>query len=332
LKHKLVEASNVLQRCLATLINRGLLDRNAANNTLVKPPKIVHEFLQESLQEIMSSLLVPQQKTPLRPRNRSTAKRGWNDLVDGFESWRVWHLMGVGTLRRRYSRSRLGQFWTTLTTGIMIAAMGAVWSLLFHLKLAELLPSLASGFVLWTFMSGVINESTGAVTNSGNYFLNQDMPFSVPIFAIIYYQLITLAHNAVIIVIVFVIFPPSLNFNILLFFPALLLIIISLISISSITAILCARYRDVIQLVANIIQTAFFVTPVMFRPDAIPEKYHWLNLINPFAVLLEISRSPLLGNDIHWVNWAIALGLAIGGALVAIPMIGHYRKRVIFWI
>lgn len=280
----------------------------------------------------MSSLIVPERQTLLRARNKSAMKRGWDDIVDGFESWRLWHLMGVGTLRRRYSRSRLGQFWTTLTTGIMIASMGVVWSLLFHAKLADLLPSLATGVVLWGFMSGVINESTGAVTNSGSYFLNQDMPFSVPLFAIIYYQLITLAHNAVIIVIVFVIFPPSLDFNILLFFPGLFLIIISLIWVSSITAILCARYRDVIQLIANIIQTAFFVTPVMFRPDAIPENYRWLNLINPFAVLLEISRGPLLGNDIHWVNWAIALGLGIGGALVAIPMIGHYRKRVIFWI
>ena len=52
------------------------------------------------------------------------AEAGWRDIHEGIENWRIWHLMGSAELRRRYARSRLGQFWLTLSTGILI---GVPW-------------------------------------------------------------------------------------------------------------------------------------------------------------------------------------------------------------
>ena len=51
------------------------------------------------------------------------------DIAEGLRNWRIWHLMGTSELRRRYARSRLGQFWLTLSTAITVVTLGAVWSL-----------------------------------------------------------------------------------------------------------------------------------------------------------------------------------------------------------
>ena len=86
------------------------------------------------------------------------------------------------------------------------------------------------------------------------------------------------------------------------------------------------------QLIASILQTAFYVTPVLYRPDFVPADYQWINLVNPFAVFLSITRDPLFGFAMHWETWLIAIVIAFGGAVWALGFVGRFCKRVIYWI
>src|SRR5665647_3461838 len=151
--------------------------------------------------------------------NSSLTRRGLDDLGRGLASWRVWHLIGIGTIRRRYARSRVGQFWTTLSMGIMITVLGLVWSTLWKQDLHEIFPYIASSLVLWTFLTGTINDATTAIVGSSHYFLNQGMSFSTPIYAAIYSQFIILLHNLIIVAIVLIIYPPSFSLETFLFIP-----------------------------------------------------------------------------------------------------------------
>ena len=45
----------------------------------------------------------------------------------------------------------LGPFWLTLSTGIMVGALGLLYSTLFHMNLHEYLPFLSLSLVLWGF-------------------------------------------------------------------------------------------------------------------------------------------------------------------------------------
>src|SRR5262245_10656665 len=77
---------------------------------------------------------------PFSSSVKSGGTGGFEELVDGAYNWRVWHLLGVRELRHRYARSKLGQLWLTLSTAIMIGALGSVWSLLWHQPVRELMP------------------------------------------------------------------------------------------------------------------------------------------------------------------------------------------------
>jgi lipopolysaccharide transport system permease protein len=265
-------------------------------------------------------------------KNYSMTRRGLDDLVRGLVSWRIWHLMGIGTIRRRYSRSRIGQFWTTLSMGIMITVLGLIWSTLWRMSMSDIFPYIAVSLVLWGFLSGTINDASSALVGSSTYFLNQGMSFSTPIFAAVYGQFIILLHNMIIVVLVLVIFPQSFSLEIFMFIPGFLLTLITIVWVSCIIAILCARYRDVIQLISSILTTAFYISPVIFKADFIPPEYRWINLVNPFAIFLSITRDPLFGREIPWECWAIAVATTVIGTIVTLPFIGRFGKRVIFWI
>ena len=277
--------------------------------------------------------------THSKPRERRNPKgaaalteAGFRDIVEGLENWRIWHLMGSAELRRRYARSRLGQFWLTLSTGILIGSLGLVWSVLWKAPISEMMPYFAASMVIWTLITGIIGDAATVFANQGRYFLNEHMSFATAIDASVYQNALIFLHNAIIVVLVFVAFRRPVGFEALLAIPGLGLTLITGIWLSYVVAIVCTRYRDFGQVVSTLLQIAFFVTPVLWKINFVPEPYRELIALNPFAIYLSIIRDPLLGEPVPWEHWAIAIAITIGGFLLSLPFIGRYHRRIVYWL
>jgi ABC-type polysaccharide/polyol phosphate export permease len=277
--------------------------------------------------------IVDKGKTGMKATFAEAWRGGLCELFDGFASWRLWHLIGMLNLRQRYARSRLGQFWLTLSTGISVFALGLVWALLWHQPVANLLPYVAASIVAWTFMTGVLREGSTAFVTNASYYLNQKMSFSMSIVAIIYRNLVVLLHNLVVVAVIDLIFlqPPSAY---LLLLPmGLFIVSINALLVTYVIAGLCTRYRDLIPIVASLVQIAFFVTPVLWKPSFVPATHAWLLLYaNPFAVFLSLVRDPLVGVSPDFLSWLIAGVITTVGILFAVPFIGSIRYKIIYWL
>jgi ABC-type polysaccharide/polyol phosphate export permease len=260
------------------------------------------------------------------------AEGGLRDIVEGIENWRIWHLMGSAELRRRYARSRLGQFWLTLSTGILIGSLGLVWSVLWKMPVSEMMPYFAASMVIWTMLTGFIGDSTTVFTNGGRYFLNERMSFATAIDALLYQNILIFLHNAVIVILVFAAFQHPIGLQALLAIPGFCLAVLTAMWLSYVVAILCTRYRDLGQVVTSLLQIAFFVTPVLWKVDFIPEPYRKLISLNPFAIYLSIIRDPLLGEPVPLEHWVIAAAITVGGFLLSLPFIGRYHRRIVYWL
>ena len=55
------------------------------------------------------------------------------------------------------------------------------------------------------------------------------------------------------------------------------------------------RFRDIPQIVASVMQIAFFMTPIIWKPELLGHTAARLLPLNPFFAFLEIVRAPLLG-------------------------------------
>jgi ABC-type polysaccharide/polyol phosphate export systems, permease component len=75
----------------------------------------------------------------------------------------------LARIRQRYARSKLGPFWLTISMGVLVGTMGVVYGSLFGVKLADYLPMLAIGIVMWGLFSSIVNEGSTAYINSANY-------------------------------------------------------------------------------------------------------------------------------------------------------------------
>jgi ABC-type polysaccharide/polyol phosphate export permease len=257
---------------------------------------------------------------------------GIADLLSGIDNWRVSHLMGLGEIRRRYARSRIGQFWLTISTGIMVATLGLVWSTLWKTPVADLLPFIAISLIVWTMISGTLGEATMVFVSAGPIFQNQGMSFSTAIYALVYRHLIIFLHNVPIIVIAIVLFSVPAGGTCLVALAGFGLVVLALVWTSYLVAIACVRFRDLTQVVQNGLTIAFFITPVLWKPDQIPADQHYLLSLNPFAALLAVVREPLLGQLPTVYDWTTAAIFSIGGFVLALPVIGYCQRRIIYWI
>ena len=257
---------------------------------------------------------------------------GIADLLKGIENWRLSHLMGLGEIRRRYARSRIGQFWLTISTGIVVATLGLVWSALWKVPIADLLPFVAISLTVWTMISGTLGDATTVFISTGPIFLNQGTSFSTAIYSLVYRHLLIFLHNLPIIAIAILLFPVPVGLICLIALPGFGLIVLALIWMSYLVAVACVRFRDLTQVVQNGLMVAFFITPVLWKPDQIPADKYYLLSLNPFAALLAVVREPLLGQLPTVDDWTVATVFSIGGFVVALPLIGYCQRRVIYWI
>lgn len=257
---------------------------------------------------------------------------GFNDLKAGLDAWRIWHLIGSGDLRRRYSRSKLGQFWLTLSTGISILIMSAVWAVLFKQPLANMLPYMAVSIIIWQFFAGIMSDAVNVFVSSNHLLLSQKMPCSIVVIASVYRNFLTLLHNLIIIPVVFLVFWVPVTWEVILVLPALLLMLITSIWLTYLVGAICARFRDLINIFTAIMQLAFYITPVIWKPGFLEGSLRIVMQLNPFTYYLEIMRAPILGEPISIFVWGVAFAIAFTGLFISLIFVGKYRRQILYWI
>ena len=254
------------------------------------------------------------------------------DIVVAIKKWRFIHIMGILSIRGRYARSRLGQLWMTLSMFLLIFSTGIVWSLIWHQPIEQYLPYIAAGHVFYLFISATISDSTGILIADSRLYINESMPRAVSIFIHIYKNIIILLHNLPIVIGV-VLWSSMSHFQLTMsIIPSFVLTMIFLYCSSYIVAIICTRFRDLIQLVTSLMQIAFLVTPVMWNINMLPKQVHFYVLLNPFASCLELLRNPFIGLPVDSLAYPILLGWTIFTAIFAFILHSWMEKEIIFWI
>jgi lipopolysaccharide transport system permease protein len=254
-----------------------------------------------------------------------------NDIGSGISNWRIWTMLALNDIKQRYRRSMLGQFWLTLSMAILVFGMGVVYSILFKTEIKTYIPYVATTFVLWAFISTNILESANAFIDNERIILHISVVNSTFIFRMIYRNVLVLLHNVLIIPITFVVFGVGANWSILWLIPGFILVSLNCFWIGYCIAIICARYRDVPQIIASVMQILFFVTPIMFKPTQLGEHTYVL-YANPLASFLEVLRDPILGEPPSVLALGICAVLLVIGSLVMLAFAGRYSQRVVYWL
>jgi ABC-type polysaccharide/polyol phosphate export permease len=254
------------------------------------------------------------------------------DIFNGSKAWRIWWLLAVGDIRQRYQRSLFGQFWLTISMGVTIGAIGLVYSALFQQDMTTYLPYLGIGLVCWSLIAGIFTDGCTVFTQSADFMRQSQLPRSLFANRMLLRNLIIFAHNLVIVVIIVVVFAIPVGWTTLLVIPGLVLMLLAGLWTGLFLGALCARFGDLPQIIASVVQIAFFVTPVIYRPDTANYRIWVATHLNPFASFLALLRDPLLGHIPEAWHYAMAILVTVGGFAITFPFFARYRARIVYWL
>jgi len=265
------------------------------------------------------------------PPSPSPTAAAWADLVEGTaRSW-MWSSMAMQDIKLRYRGSVLGPFWLTISMVVMIVAIGLIYARLFNQETGRYLLFLTIGLVIWQFVSSLITDGCQTFLSAQHVISQVCLPFSVHVWRIVCRNLIVLAHNAVIVPFVLVIFGVSIGWNVLTIIPALAILTINGVWVSILVGMLSARYRDVPPIVMNFVQVAFFITPVFWPPEALG---HWTPylVLNPLFAAIDVVRAPLLGAAPLPYSWSVLLVVTVLGCAGTFALFVKFRSRIAYWV
>jgi ABC-2 type transport system permease protein len=304
----------------------------------------------------------PVTEEPPSPGSRSWA-RAFGDIRDGFQQQELWGHLGWQDIKQRYRRSVIGPFWITISQAVISLGLGVLYSTLWHLSVATFLPYIATGFIVWGFISGCLSEGMETFITNEGLIKQIRAPLTVYVLRTVWRQTMMFAHNIIVVVIIGAIFftklsgpydlnhitcttdtvicHPGIGWWSLSAIPAFFVLALNACWVTMLLGIISTRYRDLPQLINSLIQLLFYMTPIVWPIDQLygdgarSDLAKWvvpLVHLNPFYHFVQILRAPLIGQAVNIWSWVVVGGITVVGWLLALATMRNYRARVSYWV
>jgi ABC-type polysaccharide/polyol phosphate export permease len=253
------------------------------------------------------------------------------DVLEGFLNLKKILYFANQEVKLRYRRSVLGPVWNVLTTAVLIGAMGPLYSILLNQPLSDYFLYFSSGFIIWNFLSSTINDFSNVYVSSEPYMKQVKLPYTFYLLKSLFRNLILFSYNFIIILFVLYFIKGNFKFNLIEFLLGFIFIVLNLIWIGGLISLLCTRFRDFSQIISNILQVLFFITPIIWQPNML-QKNHSVVDFNYFYYLILILRDPIIGISTPNNVYALLFFITFIGLIVYFLVFKKYYNKIILWV
>jgi ABC-type polysaccharide/polyol phosphate export permease len=221
----------------------------------------------------------------------------------------------VRDLKARYRGSVLGFFWSFVNPLLLLGVYTFVFTTVMPAVHPENIRPYAlfffCGILPWTWFSSSLTESANVLIAGGNLIKKVLFPAEVlPVVAVLA-NLVHFFLGLPILAAFLIYFQRPLDPLELLWFPVIVVVqFLFTTGLAFLLAALTVHFRDIKDILANLLTLWFFSTPIIYSMQMAPEGYRWVLNLNPMTHLA-ISYQEVLfhvGPHGHW-KWLLALGV-----------------------
>jgi lipopolysaccharide transport system permease protein len=227
-------------------------------------------------------------------------------------------------LKARYRGSLLGYFWSLANPLLLLAVYTLVFTKFFPQQVVQPYPLfLFSGILPWTFFAAAILESTSSISANAGLIKKVMFPAEALPLVVVLSHLVHFALAMPILFAAILAFAALGKFTItatILLAPVLMLLqTLFVAGLAMTVSSASVLFRDLRDIVANLMQLGFFVTPIIYLIDNIHSRalraMLRVNPMTPFVVsyqdVLFFGRLPNLSDAVLMVAYAFG-SLALG--------------------
>lgn len=232
--------------------------------------------------------------------------------------------------RTRFARSKVGGFWMILHPLAQVAIFALVLSAVLSAKLPGIDNRFAyaiylmSGMLGWTLFSEVLSRTVNIFVANGNLIKKLSFPrITLPLVVIG----TALVNNLLLFFAILLVFGLLGHFPTLMLIWVLPLIVLTLalaVGLGLLLAVLNVFIRDISEVMNIVLQFWFWLTPVVYMADIVPDSFSIWFALNPMVAITTSFQNVMLYNRLPDLGH-LAYPVLLSGFLLVFAF-GLYRR------
>lgn len=230
-------------------------------------------------------------------------------------------------LKARYKNTALGFFWSLLNPFAMMLVFTAVFTVFIPNNTIEKYPLFVlCGLLPWNFLSAGVMSGISSVTANSSLVTKLLFPREVLPIASVLANLVNFLLSLAVLFVALIIFQAHISPWLILLPVVILLHAALVLGLTLILSTLNVFYRDTLMVMDVVMLAWFFLTPVVYPIDALPEAYElfgltidvqrWVYILNPMASIISTYR------DLLYWGYRTDLDFFIRTAITAFAILG----------
>ncbi len=240
------------------------------------------------------------QTLPTARRHPIATTFGLRDFLPSFAVlWQrrelLWSMTGRN-VRSQYKQSILGYAWIFVNPLMQILVLTFVFSTIL------LIPSLGIPFPLflfvgllpWMFFSNALATATDSIAGSASLVTKVYFPREILVMAAVFSKIVDLLFGLLILLGLMIVYSEYPSWT-LVWVPAIFAIqLLFTVGLALPMAALNLYFHDVRYLVGVVLLAWFYMTPILYPVDIVPERFKIIFDLNPLALVINAYRRVLL--------------------------------------
>ena len=247
----------------------------------------------------------------------------------------IWVFNSHKKIILKYKDTVIGPFWNVVNSIFLITILSFSFFIFLNPEnFKDFIYRLSISVFFWIFISTFLNESTAILENKRTILNEKRIDIKNFVCENIYTNFIIFLHSFPVILILFFISDFKLQFNIILTFLGLFLVLSNLILIGYLITILSVIYKDIKKIVENLVYAFFFATPIIWSENMVEEKIQELLVFNPFYHFIVLFRNPLMNNidEKFYQSLLICSLLMIIVFFLNLRIYKNFEKKIILYL
>jgi ABC-2 type transport system permease protein/lipopolysaccharide transport system permease protein len=236
-------------------------------------------------------------------------------------------------LSTRYRRSAIGFFWSLLNPLFTMIILSFVFSGFFKNSLANFSIYMFSGLLPWTLMLNSILNGTQSMVSAERYLKKVYVPKIIFPIVVVSGEVVNFLLSLISLFVVAVFLGAQISWALLTLPLALLVTVLFLLGLAMMVSTINVYFRDTTHIIQVFFTGLFYLTPILYSVDFIPNTSPLLLIIklNPFAHFIDLFHSIIYRAQFpDLTSWLICCALTLTSLIVGLFIFSASEKDIIY--
>ena len=251
-------------------------------------------------------------------------------VIDGSTHWTRWladvyqyrgalYSLAWRNVRSRYKQAVLGMSWALIQPLVQVGVFTVLFGMIARVPSGDVpYPLFALAALLpWNLFARVVSDGSQSLVTNQHIVTKLFFPRIFLVIAGGASAFLDAAVTAAMLALAMVVYRVAPGMDLWLVVPAFLGLAFFAYGFSALLAAVNARWRDVQHTVPFLLQIGLFLTPVLYPPVLVPQRFRWLAALNPLTGWIELFRASLLNRPLPSADVLVqSIGMSLGIAIL----------------